>query len=554
MKILGLKLTHDGSYSVFENNRLLITYELEKYKNNNRFKILNSLEDLNEILSVKGYKLEDFDKIIIDGWVGNESSQIELDNGKSYKIQVAPYCESIHFKDLTKELKYEDLVYNNKSYKYTSFTHATGHILSAYMTSEFAKNNEDSYALIWDGGMCPKLYFIDTENHNITPLGELFHLGVNIYSIFAQHFGPFKINPNVIKDELSIAGKVMAYVAYGKINRDILTDLNITYNTVIKNKGSDHSIPLIPYHFSEIFLEITKHKDYSHEDIITSFHHFLGQLLLERMTQKIESDGKRSSNLCYGGGAALNIKWNSLLRNKLGLNLWVPPFPNDSGSSIGAACSELFINQKINHIDWNVYSGPSISEDHIDSFIQNDWFIKDCSIQELAGIIHTENEPILFLHSKAEIGPRALGHRSILSPAVSPDHKDKINRIKFREYYRPVAPICLEEKAKNIFNPGRPDPYMLFEHFVRDSWVSKIPSAIHEDGSSRLQTVNQSQNELLYNLLKEYEKLSGIPVLLNTSANLKGSGFFPDITSAMKWGKITNIWCDNKLYSKKIKS
>lgn len=553
MKILGLKLTHDGSYTVMESNRLRVTFELEKHKNNNRFKILNSLDDLNEILEIEGYSLKDFDKIIVDGWISDSISLFQLNENKHFNIRVAPYIESELFKDVSKELIFNDLIYENKSFEYSTFSHVTGHILSSYMTSSFAKKKENSYVLIWDGGMYPRLYFIDAESFKILPLGHLFCLGVNIYSIFSQHFGPFKINDNVIKDELSIAGKVMAYVAFGNFDNDINSDLELVYNNLVVNSDFEISVPLLPYDFAREFIKVSKDKDYLHEDVLTTFHHFLGNLLLKKLQNKIAIDGKRTMNLCYGGGAALNIKWNSLIRNNLKMNLWISPFPNDSGSSIGAACSELFINSKVTYIDWNVYSGPLIKIGDIDKFMNNGWSVKEICLEQLAEILHKENEPILFLHSRAEIGPRALGNRSILFSATCLKNKDIINKLKLREHFRPVAPICIEERASEVFDPGCEDPYMLFEHSVRDLWISKIPAAMHEDNSSRLQTVNIQQNAILYQLLSEYERQSQIPVLLNTSANFKGSGFFPDVYSALKWGKVKYIWCDNKLYFKKDK-
>jgi carbamoyltransferase len=131
--------------------------------------------------------------------------------------------------------------------------------------------------------------------------------------------------------------------------------------------------------------------------------------------------------------------------------------------------------------------------------------------------------------------------------------KRVLNYIKNREDYRPVAPICLEEDAKDIFAPGSKDPYMLFDHIVRPKWKDRIPAVCHLDGTARLQTVNEAENPVLYRLLIEYKRLSGTPLLCNTSANYSGKGFFPDLSSAMKWGKVNYVWCDNALYEKEKK-
>jgi len=175
----------------------------------------------------------------------------------------------------------------------------------------------------------------------------------------------------------------------------------------------------------------------------------------------------------------------------------------------------------------------------------------ECTLMELAAVLHTYDEPVVFLNGRAELGPRSLGNRSILSSASSPDMKRRLNEMKKREHYRPVAPICIEEKAQEIFFPGTADPYMLYEHFIKPEWKGKIPAICHLDGSARLQTINENENLTVYTLLKHYFKISGIPVLCNTSANLNGSGFFPDVESAMKWGWANLIWSDSVLFVKK---
>jgi carbamoyltransferase len=109
----------------------------------------------------------------------------------------------------------------------------------------------------------------------------------------------------------------------------------------------------------------------------------------------------------------------------------------------------------------------------------------------------------------------------------------------------------MEEDASQIFSPGYPDPYMLFEHRVREEWKDQVPAICHLDGTARLQTVNRKENAFIYELLTEYKKLSGIPLLCNTSANFNGSGFFPDVKSVMEWDKVNFIWSAGKLYFKK---
>jgi carbamoyltransferase len=122
--------------------------------------------------------------------------------------------------------------------------------------------------------------------------------------------------------------------------------------------------------------------------------------------------------------------------------------------------------------------------------------------------------------------------------------------MKSREWYRPVAPICLESEAARVFDPGSPDPYMLFAHQVRPEWREFVPAIVHVDGSARLQTIRSEQNSIVAELLHAYEQVSGIPLLCNTSANRKGCGFFPDLRSATDWLQARHVWCEGRLYSR----
>lgn len=126
--------------------------------------------------------------------------------------------------------------------------------------------------------------------------------------------------------------------------------------------------------------------------------------------------------------------------------------------------------------------------------------------------------------------------------------KGRLNRIKRRESYRPVAPICLEHRARDVFSPGSPDPFMLFEHAVREPWLDRVPAICHLDGTARLQTVGSSGDAVMLELLTEYERVSGIPLLCNTSANELNQGFFPDLRSAMEWGGVSAIWSEGIFY------
>ncbi|HVI45573.1 MAG TPA: carbamoyltransferase N-terminal domain-containing protein [Chitinophaga sp.] len=552
MIICGLKLTHDSSIAVVDNGRLAFSIELEKLNNNSRYNIIEDLNIIPQLLSGNGYSIDKIDEFVVDGWVGENSSVIKVvNNDREGEVAVAPYEEPESGRGLL-QLKYNgEIEFGNYKVPFSSYTHVLNHVMASYATSPFSRSNEPAYVLVWDGGMYPRLYFVDPAAHDVMPLGQLFYMGVNIYSIFSQHFRPFKTNANVIKDELSVAGKVMAYTAYGEVRQDILEDLHDSYKATMAAARHKSNIPTYPYEFTKALKRIARTKSYTDENIIATFHKFLEELLVSGLQEKIKETGYLSSNLCYAGGAALNIKWNSAIRNAgIISDIWICPFPNDSGSAIGAACSLLADKSGQFSVEWNVYSGPEIQH----TAAATGWTRREASAGELAQLLHTSQEPVVFLNGKAELGPRALGNRSILASAATKRMKDILNNIKLRESYRPLAPICLEEHAPAIFSPGCKDIYMLFNHEVNPAWRDKIPAICHHDNTARLQTVTRGSNPVLHSILQAYYEISGIPVLCNTSANFKGSGFFPDLHSATQWNMVNYVWCEGWLYERQEKA
>jgi len=558
MIICGLKLTHDGSVALIDNGRLVFNIELEKINNNKRYTGIEDTAVISGILADHGYAVESVDRFVVDGWGGSNVEALAIQprlevheqvnrlsakhNEKDYAIDIAQYHERTLQHNVLEEWRFDGLRVDGRVVNYKSYLHVTGHILSAYCSSPFAKRNESSFVLIWDGGMYPRLYYFHADTRQIENFGPIFLLIGNIYTIFSQHFGPFKVKGNFAKDDLSIAGKVMAYIALGTVKRELFKYFDDIYAQCYDNPMGFANT------FAQEFRKRIEGQGYSDEDILCSFHTYLEELLVAKIEKKVQRLGRGDHNLCYAGGCALNIKWNSAVRaSGVFKEVYVPPFPNDSGSAIGAACGAM-VNETGNiTLDWSVYSGPKI--------VKNEptgpgWTATDCDIKRLAHILHTTKEPVVFLNGKAELGPRALGNRSIIAAPDSPTIKATLNKVKAREQYRPVSPICLEHKAQEIFDPGVKDPYMLFDHFLRREWVNLVPGVLHLDGTSRLQTVNDNENKVVAELLEEYFKLSGIPLLCNTSANYNGSGFFPDVSSATKWNQVNYVWCDNTLYER----
>lgn len=231
---------------------------------------------------------------------------------------------------------------------------------------------------------------------------------------------------------------------------------------------------------------------------------------------------------CFSGGVFLNILANTLIKNsKLFKEIYIPPFTSDCGLHFGAACYALFKHQQKIELPKNVaLLGREYSESEIDNEIKDlkykkyDDFNKLC--EETSKLLH-ENKIVGWFQGKSEFGPRALGSRSILMNPSKKEHKDIINeRIKHREYWRPFAGIILDEYLKDYFEDNINNPYMIYSQTVKLEKKEELAAIIHEDNTCRIQTVNAEMNDKVTTLLNEYHKISGVPVLLNTSFNDNG--------------------------------
>lgn len=544
MIICGIKLTHDGAVALIDNGRLVFCYELEKLNNRKRHALLDNFNLVTAILEKHGYKAGMVDRYVIDGW--DDYGEFEAADPVPYGWIVYAGEQPVKFilsryghQVSATEAVLAPAVFTQEdiSLTYHSYLHVAGHLTSAYCTSPFAAARQDAYCLVWDGGMYPQLFFYNAGADGMTNLGAVAALNGNVYSLFAQQFSPFKEQARNVYD-LSIAGKVMAYVGLGSVHWDLLEGFRQVFRA---EDRSWSSVELV----QALMTVIADFPEMEGADAIATFDRFLELELLEGLRVLVAAHGQAAA-LCYAGGCALNIKWNSAIRSSgLFTGVWIPPFPNDAGSAVGAACCEMMHATSHRALQWDVYSGPGVRDIPVET---SGWSHRTCSVTELASLLYESGEPVVMLNGRAELGPRSLGNRSILADARSLAMKQLLNDIKQREDYRPVAPVCLEERAPDLFVPGSPDPLMLYDHQVKEEWLGRIPAVCHVDGSARLQTINQVENAVLYELLTAYEQLSGVPLLCNTSANYKGAGFFPDVDSVIKWGKVNYVWSSNMLY------
>ncbi len=541
MLICGVKVTHDGSVALVDEGKLVFSIESEKRDNNARYSEIDDLQVVERLIGEFGYRVDDVDCFVLDGW--DESPLARRNGADAVTVDVAPYTRGKTGGPILERYLYQGLRIGGHERDYSSYMHVAGHVAGAYCASPFASRDDSAYVLAWDGGLYPELYYYDARARRMEYLETLFPIKGSVYHTFPQffeRFRPRKTDADGGRYKLSVPGKVMAYVALGRTDRRLLAGFR---EHVGKSLGDEE----LSVKKTIDFIQRLSSMGYADADILAGLQETLGEVLTDSLKRAVARHHKESVNLCFVGGCALNILWNSRIRSSgLFEEVWIPPFTNDAGSAIGAACCEMMHQAGSTILEWDVYRGPPI----LDNAPGDGWTASACSIKDLARFLAVTGEPVVFLNGRAELGPRALGNRSILAPASGERMKDVLNRIKGREDYRPVAPICLEEFAPDLFDPGTPDPYMLYVHQIRASWRERIPAVRHCDGTARLQTVNRSQNRVVFDLLSEYRRHTGIPVLCNTSANRKGRGFFPDVHSAGGWGKVNYVWCGDTLYEK----
>jgi predicted NodU family carbamoyl transferase len=252
----------------------------------------------------------------------------------------------------------------------------------------------------------------------------------------------------------------------------------------------------------------------------------------------------KSKNLCIAGGVGLNSVANKkILDNAPFENIFIQPASGDSGLALGTA---LWASHQIkkNPVKWrmdNAYLGRDYDEKEILDAISG----SGCNYKKLenpqatAAKLLADEKIIGWFQGKSEYGPRALGNRSILCSPIPSGMKDKLNmQVKHRESFRPFAPACLQESAGEYFKLDCPSPFMLLIARVKKD---NVPAITHVDGTARVQTVNINQNPKFYSLIKEFQKLTGVPVVLNTSFNDSGEPIVETPKDAVRTFKSTNL-------------
>ncbi len=405
--------------------------------------------------------------------------------------------------------------------KFEKMEHHRSHAASGYFQSGFDKAivlSIDGGGNDYDGVTYTASYIADGNNIELIKKYDI-NLGV-AYGHIGCPISEIKPGPDSDRHSLVYAGKVMGLCAYGKVRESWVEPMERYYrhkhlSMLGKEIGLDLSLN-----------SLSGQNSY---DLAATSQFIFEKLAFELINPYLEK--YEHHDLILVGGCALNVLFNQIMYEHLSKSnrkLYVPPNPNDCGLSLGQFLLK-YPNQET-HLHYN---GFELLDQHkLDDFIK-DRKARKIEVTEIIKLLK-KGKLIGLASGCSEVGPRALGNRSIICDPSFPNMKDILNsKVKFREWYRPFAPVARLENASDYFNDVFESKYMSFAPTVRKEYEEDLKAITHVDKTSRLQTVTREQHELFYDILKELENQGYVSVILNTSFNILGNPILTKIEDAL---------------------
>lgn len=505
LTVVGLNTGHDGGCCIIHGNQLIAISEerLNRTKHSAGF-----LYSLFYCLKQLGISIQDVDAFVFSSY---------------HKPIDAGYQGELEGLGISKE-------------KFFSIDHHFSHVWGSYAFSEF----NEALIVIMDGlGNST-----DTESYYLAQGDIIKKIGGNkpsrsIYNGIGRAYESFT---NFIGWDATCAGKTMGLAPYGKFYGENVSlfdvDADGSINAQFEGKYDFAAIDFIEKHHLTNLVPLRYQKDKAAD--VASFIQFHTEKVISK-TVNLLVNKYQVRNVCLGGGVALNAVTNQkLLDDHIVDKLFIPPFPCDTGQCVGNALAflaqrDIVIRERLPH----AYLGGEYSVEQIEDVLYKkqtffplpyevkktefDLEISDDKadlLEKVAQLLH-KGKIVGWFEGASELGPRALGHRSILAnPLISDMQQQLNNRVKHREGFRPFAAIVPEEAVNKYFYSANVDNrFMLFVTKVREEYIGMVPGITHVDHSCRIQTTNVSENPNLYSLLQIFSKHSGHPLLINTSFN-----------------------------------
>jgi len=524
---LGLNyIGHDASASLVKNGQLVASAPEERFSRQKKDRSFpeNAIEFC---LSYEGIELGDIDAITYYMDPEAHFRGRVVDHLGKYYPESVPLFDSM-LERAQKVNNVEDEIRSRLGFRGEIYfcTHHLAHIASSYYPSGF----DSAAAISMDGlGEIASTVVAEVDEDGISVLKEIefpHSLGM-LYNAVTHYLG---------FNGTTDAGKVMGLSSYGDPSRYIDDFRDIVRFT--DNGGYEFDLEYFAYPFerstwvSERFVDrfgpmreegatITQR----HEDVAAALQKRVEEAyfhLAEWVQQETGQD-----TLCLAGGVALNSVANGrLVKSGLFEDVYIPPTAGDDGTSVGGALYyHHCVEENQNRGTLSPYMGPEYSDDEVQDALDKlnlNYHHSDDVFAETAEYVANGNI-VGWFQGRMEMGPRALGNRSIIGDPRDPSVKDVINSsVKFREPFRPFAPSILEDAVDEWFDHDDPSPYMILVYDVLQENREEIPGVTHVDGTGRLQTVSETDNRRYYRLIEEFEKRTGVPIVVNTSFNIKG--------------------------------
>lgn len=552
--VLGLSgaLTHDPSAAIYVDGKLLAAAEEERFTRQKHAKNVMPLHAARFVLKEAGLKPRDVDVVAFPfAEISLFGSKARWHYAKRYwyapdRALDALFNGNRHYRRNVKKVKglLNELGIDWNDIEYDPVEHHLAHASSAYHLSGF----DGKVAILGiDGkGEYASTFFGYGENGEIHKIKEFYDpdsLG-QLYASFTEYLG-FEM--------LDGEYKVMGMAPYGDPDLYDLSRLvefdgkELHVNTQLVNtiglrryKEGDKG-----YYFSQKLVDWLGPKrqgDIADDPYIhyaASMQKKYEEISLELIDTYLGDILRETGKLVFAGGGALNVKLNQKILDLPYVDeLFVQPAASDAGTAVGAASYASWSRgvppEKMKH----VYLGPRYSTDECviacEDHPEKPKFKRVDNIIEKTAQLLADGNPVAWCQGRMEFGPRALGGRSILGCPSFSGIADKINeQIKFRERWRPFCPSILDTVASDMIQTEHPAPYMTITFEVSEEWKERVPEVVHEDGTSRVQIVEESTNPRYYALLKEMERLTGNGAVLNTSMNRRGEPMVCSPTDAL---------------------
>ncbi len=538
--ILGLNyIGHDASASLVRNGEVLSSVMEERFSRQKHDRSF-PLESIRYCLDEAGISLDELEAITYYMEPREHFEQRVIHHlGRYYPRSVPLFDDmlnrSLKVNNVEREIR-EKLDYLGKIY---FADHHKSHIAKSFFLSPYT----EAAVISIDGlGEISSTVIADARGTSIQILKRIdfpHSLGM-LYNAVTHYLG-FKAT--------SDAGKVMGLTSYGDRAQCIDKFRKIVQ---LKDDGEyEFDLSYFEYPFqrdlwvSEKFIETFGPRrvpgeplEKRHQDVAAGL-----QVMLEEVYYHLARYAKKATGqqyLCLSGGVALNSVANGrLLQKEYFEDIYIPPPTGDDGTSLGSALVynyEVLGNTERYPLK-NGFLGPEYSDAEIEAALKrfNLEYYRSEDVCREAGAMIADNKIVGWFQGRMEVGPRALGNRSILANPGLDDMKDILNsRVKFREPFRPFAPSILAEDVGEWFDYDHEAPYMLFVFDVKKEKQHLVPGITHVDGSGRLQSVDTKRNPRYHALISEFKKHTGIPMVINTSFNIKGEPIVNTPTDAVR--------------------